>query len=364
MRNQRTLDLLYHSVYGDPDTDANNLDETEDSLYHHGVLGQSWGKRHGPPYPLGGVDKKIARAEAKQKREKERRLKKLQRAAKKARKLKKKEAKNQQAIANKKQKLAKEGDMDKIRKNAGLFTNDELQYLMERDNMKRGLGGEKERTADEKFELAMKRMSQIADIAIKGGQVFGAVKQGAEMVTAFQTMKIKEMEKEQKRLGTVETEFKIRYKRDPKEAYSFLDAALGNKKYNTELDSKESKLEDKAKRALRREEAENKIQGVKDRKEQAETAKKQEREKEREAAALEKQQKQEQKEYQRGLNDLEKLFEQRKAQNKKEYLKNLGLNESVVSKPAFKITDSDTKLGRDFIQDFEFPKWYIPNIKG
>ena len=25
-------------------------------ISHHGILGQKWGKRNGPPYPLGGGD--------------------------------------------------------------------------------------------------------------------------------------------------------------------------------------------------------------------------------------------------------------------------------------------------------------------
>ena len=34
----------------------NNLTLTERYLAHHGILGQKWGKRNGPPYPLGSSD--------------------------------------------------------------------------------------------------------------------------------------------------------------------------------------------------------------------------------------------------------------------------------------------------------------------
>lgn len=311
MMNQWTLDTLYHSVYGDPDLEQSD-DICEEELYHHGVFGQSWGRRHGPPYPLDGVDKKIARAEAKRKRERERRLKKLQRAAKKARKLKKKQEKQEADTLKKKQKLVKSGDMDKIRKNADLFNNDELQYILERDAMKRGLGGEKERTTDEKFDLAMKRMGQIADIAVKGGQVFSAMKQGAEMVSAFHGVKVKELEKEEKRLSTVQKEFDLRFKRDPEEAFNYLNKELGGPKYKGERESKESKLEDKASRALRREKAENDLKGIEDRAKQAQKDEKDAKAAEKEQKAAEKQKKKDEKEYQKGYNDMLRDFEKKK----------------------------------------------------
>ena len=59
MMNQMVLDTLYHSMY-----------DEDNALEHHGVEGQSWGDRNGPPYPLQGVDKKVARAEYKAKKEK------------------------------------------------------------------------------------------------------------------------------------------------------------------------------------------------------------------------------------------------------------------------------------------------------
>lgn len=199
MANQIMRQSLYHSVYGASE---------EDTLEHHGVSGMEWGERNGPPYPLSGDNKRHAIKEWMENRKKKKRLKKLQKAAKKARK----ERQELKEIEEKKRKLVKKGDIDKIRKNSKLFTNEELEYIAERERAKANLKTKEEQQRDEKFELAMKRMGQLADIGSKAATLFQAGKAGADMVAAFKGARLKDLEADEKYMKRIKDEFDVRSK--------------------------------------------------------------------------------------------------------------------------------------------------------
>lgn len=105
----------------------------ENELYHHGVPGMSWGDRNGPPYPLSGRAKKIARAEAKKKIEHEKLLEKRRKEAAKKRKQAAKLQRKQDKIYEMKQKLIAKGDIEAISRKRHLFTNEEIQEALIRN---------------------------------------------------------------------------------------------------------------------------------------------------------------------------------------------------------------------------------------
>lgn len=184
MKNQMTRDLLVDSI------------KMDDELYHHGILGMSWGDRHGPPYPLSGSAKKIARAEAKKKIERERRLKKARKAAAKKRKETEKTAKKQSEIAKKKNELLQKGDMNEIYKNRDLFTTEELENAVGRH---RAIEGARAADSNTNLNKVMGIVAQASAIATAAVPIVTI----AEGIYSIQKMNVQQDVDELKRRDTV-----------------------------------------------------------------------------------------------------------------------------------------------------------------
>jgi hypothetical protein len=96
-----------------------------DELYHHGVEGQSWGKRHGPPYPLDSNSSKQAA----------RKRKAAAKAARKQSKRDKKKAEQEKKTREGIKKALEDGDLKAVNKYKSKMTNDELRTAIERLNL-------------------------------------------------------------------------------------------------------------------------------------------------------------------------------------------------------------------------------------
>lgn len=103
---------------------------SSDELYHHGILGMSWGHKNGPPYPLdkkdySSAEKKAARKAARAEK----------RAAKKEKKKIKHDLKQQKKadkIEAKRQEILRTGSLKEVRKLKGNMSNQEYQDVFKR----------------------------------------------------------------------------------------------------------------------------------------------------------------------------------------------------------------------------------------
>lgn len=117
------------------------LESYVDYLEHHGVDGQRWGKRRGPPYPLGSEDKAKNRQSAKQKRAAEKRKKEIAKTKKRIAKQEKEKAKKQEKETKKslKERMELEKKKEKYSKtpkslyvHRELFTYDEISEALKK----------------------------------------------------------------------------------------------------------------------------------------------------------------------------------------------------------------------------------------
>lgn len=113
-------------------------------LYHHGILGQKWGDRNGPPYPLGSGDhsakeKKAGWRQSLSGKIADRKRKKRQAAAlEKARAAKVQNAERKKEEADreaKKEKALNSGSASDVMKFQGDLTNEQLQRALNRLNL-------------------------------------------------------------------------------------------------------------------------------------------------------------------------------------------------------------------------------------
>lgn len=166
---------------------CNSENATSNYLAHHGMLGMSWGKRNGPPYPLDRSGKAALR---KQKRD-ARRLKKLQRKEMKQRRAEEEEAKRldrnrdryekrQAQIQRDKERIMKSASANELAKYQGLWTNDELRLISERLRLERDIASyQREITPKlDQLDRVTKKVERVAtygERGIKAWNVFAKV---------------------------------------------------------------------------------------------------------------------------------------------------------------------------------------------
>ena len=144
-------------------------------LYHHGILGQRWGERNGPPYPLRGgmhTDLEMGRAKKKvgtlsgyfkDKKLKKKRAKALEKARQ-ARAEKK-------AYDEAKDKALKSGNATEIMKYSGDLSPEQIAIALERIDMERRLSdyAKNDMTpAEQKVDKVLTKLGRAADWAEKG----------------------------------------------------------------------------------------------------------------------------------------------------------------------------------------------------
>ncbi len=153
-------------------------------LAHHGILGQKWGHKNGPPYPL-DADKHSANEKKKgwmqslrDKSEAKKAAKKKQAALEKARKTKEANKKKQQLKEEyeaKKKKVLESGKPSEVYKYQGAMSNEELRRALDRIDMERRLSdmaNKETKTGHQKIADLMSKAKDYKDWANTGMEIY------------------------------------------------------------------------------------------------------------------------------------------------------------------------------------------------
>ena len=228
MNNQMILRAMYESTI--------KMDENE--LYHHGVKDMSWGERNGPPYPLSGSNKKEAKLEYKEKREREKRLEKMRKAAAKKRKEQAKEQKKQEKIDKMKLRLMKKGKVKQIAKKAKYFAPEEIEYAMERNRQLT----EARYTKDPKKAPDPHAMEKLMNVVDKVGKIATAAVPVVTLMKGASELKNmgidRELQLQKAQNDAMESKIKLIRESDPEAAARLTARYTGEDvKYNPKKES-------------------------------------------------------------------------------------------------------------------------------
>lgn len=128
---------------------------TNQDIQHHGILGMSWGKRNGPPYPLNASGRAALRKQKKQ-----------------AKKIEKQEAKKQADEKKEKEdreKFIRSASAAEVMKRQGEWTNEELKRIENRLDLEAKIMAKipKEKTIFDAMNLAAKQAGDLANFGNK-----------------------------------------------------------------------------------------------------------------------------------------------------------------------------------------------------
>lgn len=158
-------------------------------LYHHGIKGQEWGDRNGPPYPLDRETSAAVKRSAKKKSfienyKNKKKMKKVRAAGAKARAEKARKAEELKRAGEKareerakRDQIVKTGDASKIQKIQSNMTNKEYENALMRVNFKATLDDYANKQNEIKKAKAMRAVDTAIKVASAAGSIAGSAGQ-------------------------------------------------------------------------------------------------------------------------------------------------------------------------------------------
>lgn len=169
------------------ENDLQTYNEAMESLEHHGILGQKWGRKQGPPYPLDSEDHSAAEKKAGWRKSLEGATEKIKAATEKAKaeiaaRKESKPAQNAEKKEEEKKPLDKKAvinsaDAKTIQENASQLTTQELQEAVNRMNLMQQVNSRVPTppTVQDKINGAVNKLDQAATTVTKGIDAYNKV---------------------------------------------------------------------------------------------------------------------------------------------------------------------------------------------